>query len=104
MEFLKGLAVDTTIKINSSDLGSAGGGPAGFSQAQVDGILNVVYMLAGIVAVLVIIVGGIRYTASNGDSSQIQSAKNTILYGVVGLVIVIAAVAITNFVIQNITK
>jgi hypothetical protein len=46
-----------------------------------------------------IVIGGIKYTTSNGDSSAITSAKNTILYSVVGLVVAILAFAIVNFVL-----
>lgn len=68
---------------------------------NIESILGAVYLLAGIVAVIVIIIGGIRYVASNGDSGQVQSAKNTVTYAVVGLVVVIAAAAITQFVING---
>ena len=60
--------------------------------------LNLVYFLAGLAAVIVIVVGGIMYATSTGDSGKITKAKNMILYAVVGLVIVLSAFAITNFV------
>ena len=63
-------------------------------------IVNVLLFLLGSIAVIMIILGGIRYTTSNGDSSQITSAKNTILYAVIGLVIAILAYAIVNFVLS----
>ena len=66
-----------------------------------EGIFNVLLFLAGAVAVIVLIIGGIRYVISSGDSGQVQSAKNTILYAVVGLVVVIMAYAIVNFVINQ---
>ena len=53
---------------------------------------------------IVLIIGGIRYVISSGDSGQVQSAKNTILYAVVGLVVVIMAYAIVNFVVTNVAK
>ncbi|HEY8886516.1 MAG TPA: hypothetical protein VIM31_03415 [Candidatus Microsaccharimonas sp.] len=61
--------------------------------------LNIAYFLAGTIAVIVIIVGGIMYVTAAGNSANITKAKNMLLYAVVGLVIVIAAYAITNFVI-----
>ncbi len=61
--------------------------------------LNIAYFLAGTIAVIVIIVGGIMYATSAGNSGNVSKAKNMLLYSVVGLVIVIAAYAITNFVI-----
>jgi len=63
-------------------------------------IVNVLLFVLGAVAVIMIIIGGIRYTTSNGESAQITSAKNTILYAVVGLVVAILAYAIVNFVLS----
>jgi len=62
-------------------------------------LINTLLMAIGIIAVIMIIVGGIRYTLSNGDASQIKSAKDTILYAVVGLVVAMLAYAIVNFVV-----
>ena len=64
-------------------------------------IINFVYYIAGIVAVIVIIVAGIMYSTSLGDSGRITRAKNMILYSVIGLVVIIAAFAITNFVMAG---
>lgn len=78
--------------------------PSVINGTTVGNLLGVVYFIAGIVAVLVIIIGGIRYVGSNGDSSQVQAAKNTITYAVIGLIVVIMAAAITQFVLQNVAK
>jgi hypothetical protein len=48
-----------------------------------------------------LIIGGIRYTVSNGDSAAVTSAKNTILYAVIGIVVAILAYALVNFVITS---
>ncbi len=61
--------------------------------------LNLTYFLAGAIAVIVIIIGGILYAASSGDTGRITKAKNLIVYAVVGLVVVLVAFIITNFVI-----
>jgi biopolymer transport protein ExbB/TolQ len=50
--------------------------------------------------VIVIIVAGIRYTTSGGNSNSVAAAKNTLLYAVIGLVVAVFAYAIVNFVIQ----
>ncbi len=63
-------------------------------------IVNVLLFVLGAVAVIMIIIGGIRYTTSNGEAAQLTSAKNTILYAVVGLVVAILAYAIVNFVLS----
>jgi type IV secretory pathway VirB2 component (pilin) len=61
--------------------------------------LNVAYFVAGIIAVVVIIVGGIMYATSAGDQANVTKARQLILYSVVGLVVILSAWAITNFVI-----
>lgn len=61
--------------------------------------LNIAYFVAGIIAVIVIIIGGIMYATSSGEAGALTRAKNMILYSIVGLVVIIAASAITNFVI-----
>ena len=65
-------------------------------------IINVVISVLGIVAVLVIILGGVTYTTSQGDAAKVAKAKNTIIYGVVGLVVALLAFAIVNFVLVNV--
>jgi len=67
-------------------------------------IINVVLGIIGFVAVAMIIVGGVQYTTSAGDATKVTKAKNTILYGVVGLVIALLAFAIVNFILTNIFK
>jgi len=62
--------------------------------------LNLVYFLAGIVAIIVIIISGYTFATSNHDPAKITQAKNTILYAVVGLIVVVAAFFITQFVIR----
>ena len=66
------------------------------------GILNGVIGVLGIVAVVVIIIGGIGYMTSAGDAGKVKKAKDTILYGVIGLIIVVLSFAIVNFVIANV--
>lgn len=66
----------------------------------INGILGVV----GLVAVVMVILGGISYMTSAGDASKVKKGKDTILYGLIGLVIVGLAFAIVNFVISNIIQ
>jgi len=70
-------------------------------QDQIKQVVNVLLFVLGAISVIMIIIGGIRYATSNGDSSQITSAKNTILYAIIGLVVAILAYAIVNFVINQ---
>lgn len=67
-------------------------------------ITNVLLFLIGAISVIMLIVGGIRYVVSGGDSTAVQNAKNTILYAIVGVVVAILAYAVVNFVIGSFTS
>jgi len=86
-----------TIKIDADSVNIPNTG-ATASQILASG-LNMIYVVAGIVAVIVIILAGYKYVTAAGDSAAISKAKNTILYAVVGLVVIILAFAVTWFVI-----
>ena len=64
-------------------------------------ITNVLLFIIGAISVIMLIIGGIRYVVSGGDSGAITSAKNTILYAIVGIVVAILAYALVNFVIGS---
>lgn len=64
-------------------------------------ISSVLLFIVGAIAVIMIIIGGLRYVISGGDSSQVQAAKNTILYALVGIIVAILAYAAVNFVINS---
>jgi multisubunit Na+/H+ antiporter MnhB subunit len=63
-------------------------------------IVNIMLFILGAIAVIMIIIGGIRYTTSNGEAANTKAAKDTILYAVIGLVVAILAYAIVNFVLD----
>jgi len=65
-------------------------------------ILNAIIAVAGLVAVIFVIVGGFNYITSSGDAGKAKKAKDTILYAVIGLIICVLAFAIVNFVISDI--
>lgn len=67
----------------------------------VTNVINTMIFVTGIVAVVFIIIGGIRYIVSQGDEKSINGAKNTVLYAVIGLIIAILAFAIVNFVLNG---
>ena len=73
------------------------------SDGLVKTVINIMLWVIGIISVIMIIIGGIRYATSNGDSNAVTAAKNTIMYAVIGLVIAIFAYAIVNFVLVQIT-
>ena len=63
-------------------------------------ITNTVLYAVGIISVIMLIYGGLRYVVSGGDSKKVTDAKNTIMYAIIGLIISILAFAIVNFVIN----
>lgn len=69
---------------------------------DVTNIISAVIGILGLVAVIVIIIGGVNYMTSSGDASKVKKAKDTILYGCIGLVVCVLAFAIVNFVIGGI--
>jgi hypothetical protein len=66
-------------------------------------IINILSVLVGAVAVIMIIFGGFRYVTSAGNDSNVSAAKNTILYAIVGLIIVALAQVVVHFVLNNLT-
>jgi cytochrome bd-type quinol oxidase subunit 2 len=65
-------------------------------------VINFFSALVGIVSVIMIIYGGFKYISSGGDSGNVQSAKNTIIYAVIGLVVVAMAQFIVQFVLNKV--
>ena len=64
-------------------------------------ITNVLLFVIGAVAVIMIIIGGLRYVTSGGNSASISAAKNTILYAIIGIIVALLAYAIIHFVINS---
>jgi len=73
-----------------------------FADAQVQNAFTWAYTVAGLVAVVFIIYGGIKYATSQGDPAKIRSATQTIIYAAVGLVVVLMAAAITALVTSSV--
>ena len=63
-------------------------------------IVNTLIFVIGIVAVIMIILGGITYATSQGDPAKVKKGKDTVLYGIIGLIIALLAYAIVNFVLN----
>ena len=66
-------------------------------------IVSVMLFTVGILSIIMLIFGGLRYIISNGDSKKVEAAKNTILYAIVGLIVAIMSYAIVNFVVSSFT-
>jgi hypothetical protein len=83
----------------SDDQGATLFGTGGIFQT----ITNVLLFIIGAISVIMLIIGGIRYTISGGDSAAVTSAKNTILYAIVGIIVALLAYAVVNFVLGSFT-
>lgn len=64
-------------------------------------IVNLLLFIIGAVAVIMIVIGGLRYVLSGGDPKNTTAAKDTILYAVVGVIVALLAYAIVNFVLKQ---
>ncbi|NCU38956.1 hypothetical protein EOL96_07990 [Candidatus Saccharibacteria bacterium] len=87
-------------------VGSGGNGsidiPKVDADTAVESILYTVYIWAGIVAVLVIVIAGYIFVLSKGDQQQVTKARNAIIGAAVGLIVVLFAFAITRFILGNV--
>ena len=67
-------------------------------------IINLLSAVVGIVAVVMIIIGGLRYITSGGNDTGVASAKNTILYAIIGLIIVAFAQILVRFTLSKVSN
>lgn len=79
---------------------AVGGNQGGTLEGNLKIVVNILLFILGAIAVIMIIIGGIRYATSNGEASSVKSAKDTILYSVIGLIVAAMAFAIVNFVVN----
>lgn len=95
------LSTETGQKLDSATVASCSeNGEQSFS-GLTRRIIDIFSIVVGSVSVIMIIIGGFRYIISGGDSSGVTAAKNTILYAIVGLVIVLFSQIIIRFIISN---
>lgn len=68
-----------------------------------DQIITVLFLIAGVIAVIMIIVGGFQFVTSSGDSSKAAKGRTTLIYAVVGLVVVMMSATIVRFMVNKLT-
>lgn len=83
----------------STDFQSIGGGDL---PTFIQTVINAVLVIAGVVAVIFLIVGGYRYITSAGNAESAEAGRTTVLNAIIGLVIIFAAFLIVNFVVDRI--
>lgn len=64
-------------------------------------IVNILLFIVGTLSVIMIIVSGLMYVSSTGDSGRVTKAKNTLMYSIVGLIVAFVAFAIVNWVVDK---
>ena len=100
---MQGVAsAETSIQQGANDAQGEGQSDSLFGDGGVfQTITNTALFIIGAVSVLMLIYGGIRYTISMGDAKNVEVAKNTIMYAVIGIVVAVLAYAIVNFVLTS---
>jgi len=93
-------AVDLTFDTTAGDCDGVNGADDNVTNL-IRQIINILSVIVGVIAVVMIIWGGMKYITSGGESSNITSAKNTIIFAIVGLVIVALAQFIVRFVLNR---
>lgn len=96
------LNVDTAANGNDCTANNGNGGTDLNSILKL--IINVFSAIVGFIAVIMIIYGGVKYITSGGESGNISGAKNTIVYAIVGLIIVALAQVLVHFVLSKVSS
>lgn len=97
-------AFDGTIQGGANAAKGTGQNPELFGNSGIfKTITDVLLFVLGAVSVIMIIIGGLRYVVSGGNSANVTAAKNTILYAIVGVIIALLSYAIINFVLGSFT-
>jgi hypothetical protein len=104
---LQASAVETG-PITVDSLGISYGGETGLSSTDVRTtiarVIRVVMSLLGIVAVVIVLIGGFKWMTAGGNDDQVGEAKKWIFSGVIGLVIILSAYALASFVLNQLVN
>jgi fumarate reductase subunit D len=100
------LSGGATLSVGNGNTCPTGNNNAGTDKVNniITTVVNIFSAIVGIVSVIMIIYGGFKYISSGGDSSKVTEAKNTIVYAVIGLVVVAMAQFIVQFVLNKVTQ
>lgn len=97
-----GAVDDICTGVNIGGQGGCGSNAEGRISGVVAAAINIFSLVVGIAAVIMVIVSGLKYITSVGDASSVNSAKNTLLYAIVGLIIVALAQFVVRFVLEQV--
>ncbi len=87
----------------ATDVSGQTGNPNTSINTSLTKFINILSLIGGVIAVVFLIIGGYKYITSGGDANKISSAKNTILYALIGLIIVVLSQVIVRFVLKQST-
>ena len=93
---LSKLALQGATELGGSCSGKTITAPGGL----VTTIVNVITYVAGVIVIFMIIFAGFRYITSTGDANKVNSAKNTLIYAIVGIIIIVMAQVIVHYIIN----
>ena len=97
----KNICGGAELQLNAADCDKSTTGSTSTIENLIRDIVNILSIIVGIVAVIMIIYGGFRYVTSSGDSGNITTAKNIIVYSIIGLIIAALAQVIVKFVLSK---
>ncbi len=83
--------------------GRSGGStnPLTGSNGLLRGIAGIIALVTGVIAVVIVIIGGLRFVLAGGDPGKVKSARDTIVFAIVGLVVIVLADSIISLVISR---
>jgi hypothetical protein len=102
-EITEGLCAGVNLDINNPDCKTTDEASQRINNL-IRRVINFLSLIVGVVAVIMIIIGGFRYITSGGSDTGVTSAKNTILYAIIGLIIVALAQLLVRFILRQVTN
>lgn len=112
-----GLNVNLPFRLDIFSSSLVGDACKGLSQAAITGngckqggntvksiahtVINVMSIIVGVISIIMLIVAGLKFITSSGDSNAVASAKNTLIYAIVGLFIAVLAQLLVHFVLSS---
>ncbi len=103
-EFQDKLCSGTDLSLSGTGDCSSSAGASTDVNSIITQAVNIFSGIVGIVAVIMIVYGGFRYITSGGDSAKVTAAKNTIVYAIIGLIVVALAQFIVRFVLEKVVS
>lgn len=105
-DIIGGLCTGAELEFSENPTGDCAGGGDATEKINdlIRSVINLLSVIVGVIAVIMIIVGGLRYITSGGNDTSVTSAKNTILYAIIGLIIVALAQILVRFTLSKIAN